>query len=296
MRFEKLVRELVLTSSPSAIGPFWAAKASWVSSFPPPAASSRPTHLPRSRAPTLRLWLELPWWQAPVLPANTLPARPDPRGWAAVAASPQLAFHKTQDWGAMAFEQPRLSPSCCPRQPRWWWLGDTPTGNSITAASRTTDLFLFLLCCACKKHFSTAKKPRGSCAVLPSSPSLFSFPCLHFQPFSGFPPAPLKSPSPSLPSPSLFPTDGWEPPACPIKPDTLGNSCLLSATCSWFYLPPGDGFHKAAVSAEVRRLPALALTCIPALKIMDTMENQWRICNFIPFIASYCITPWPSDT
>lgn len=130
MRFEKLVRELVLTSSPSAIGPFWAAKASRVSGFPPPAASSRPTHLPRSRAPTVKLWLELPWWQAPVLPANTLPAHPDPRGWAAVAASPQLAFHKTQDWGATAFEQPPVLPSCCPQQPRWRWLGDTAAGNN----------------------------------------------------------------------------------------------------------------------------------------------------------------------
>lgn len=116
------------------------------------------------------------------------------------------------------------------------------------------------------------------------------FSLLSFPPFFVFLTALLVSPSLSLPSPSLFPT------ASSIKLDTLGNSCLLSAACRWFYLPPRDGFSRAAASTEVRRLPALALTCIPTLKIMDTMENQWRICNFIPFIASYCITPWPSDT
>lgn len=101
------------------------------------------------------------------------------------------------------------SHRCCPAAvPSSHAGGDWGTPQQGTTASRTTALFLFLLCYACKKHFSTAKKPRGSRVVLPSTPSLFSFPCLHFQPFSGFLPAPLTSPSPSLPSPSLFPTDG----------------------------------------------------------------------------------------
>lgn len=243
MRFEKLVRELVLASSPSTTGPFWAAKASWASGFPPPAASSRPTRLPRSRAPTLRLWLELPWWQAPVLPANTLPAHPDPRGWAAAAASPQLAFHKTQDLGGNGFWA--ASAGCCPQQPRWWCVGDTPAGKtSITAASRTTDLFLLLLCYACKKHFSTAKKPRGSRAVLPSSPSLFSFPCLRFQPFSGFLPAPLTSPSPSLPSPSLFPTDGESHPPAPLSRTLRGAPVSSLQLAADFICPQGMVFIR----------------------------------------------------
>ena len=283
MQFEKFVGELVLTSSPSATGPIWAASLP-ASCFPHAVASSRPTHLPRSRALMLSLWPELLWWPAPALPENTLLAHPDPWGWAATAVSPQLAFHKTRDWGAMAFEHPAALPGMLV-VPGELCSGEQRHHSSIMGHKSLFFSSFLTLPRSLEAHLLSALPlPLSSPSpVFASSPSLVSS-----QPLSCPPPWVYLLPLSSLQT--------GEPPTSPIKPDTLGGSCLLSATCSWFYLPPEDGFHKAAVSAEVRRLPALALTCIPALKIMDTIENRWRICNFIPFIASYCITPWPSDT
>lgn len=290
MRFEKLVREWVLTSSPSAVGPIWAAILLSIllslrscilpphSSPPFPSTDARP----------------LAWAAVVARSGNTLPAHPDPWCWAARQWALSLLSSRPRTG-----EQQLLSTlGCRPAVPPQAAMLVVPGGCRSRDQHRHSSImnyeYLSLPPLLCMQK-SISRLLRSRSAELPSSPSLLSpSPAFTSSP-SLVSSQPLMSHSLSLPSPSLFPPDR----RATHFPHLAGHFGEHSSPLSNLQLilsPPGDGFHKAAGSAEVRRLPALALTCIPALKIMDTMENQWRICNFIPFIASYCITPRPSGT